>query len=268
MSVAFKGGRSLRPCPSARDVLSARLDAKPFAGLTALVTGASGDIGGAIALALGDLGAAVCVVARRAPALETLAARAIPGSPPMLVHPADLTLDHEIARLAERVHGELKRLDVLVHSAGVIAFGTHESAATGDFDLQYRANVRAPYVLTKALLPLLKPPPGQIVFISSTAALHVRAGLGQFAATQHAFRALADTLRDEVNEVGIRVLSVYPGRTATERQAKIFAGEGRVYRPELLLQPEDIAAMVTAALRLPRTAEVTDIKIRPLTKSY
>ena len=186
----------------------------------------------------------------------------------MLVHPADLTRGLEIPRLADRVDRELRRLDFLVHSAGVIAFGTHESAPTGNFDLQYRANVRAPYVLTKALLPQLKSSQGQIVFISSTAALRARAGYGQFAATQHAFRALANALREEVNEAGIRVLSVYPGRTATQRQAKIFADEGRVYRPELLLQPEDIAAMVTAALRLPRTAEVTDIKIRALTQSY
>jgi NADP-dependent 3-hydroxy acid dehydrogenase YdfG len=186
----------------------------------------------------------------------------------MLVHPADLTLDLEITRLTDRVDRELGRLDFLVHSAGVIAFGTHETAPTGNFDLQYQANVRAPYVLTKAFLPLLKSSRGQIVFIASTAALHVRAGLGQYAATQHAFRALADTLREEVNEAGIRVLSVYPGRTATQRQAKIFADEGRVYRPELLLQPEDIAPIVTAALRLPRTAEVTDIRIRPMKKSY
>jgi NADP-dependent 3-hydroxy acid dehydrogenase YdfG len=62
------------------------------------------------------------------------------------------------------------------------------------------------------------------------------------------------------------VTSVYPGRTATPRQARIHEWEGKAYRPERLLQPEDIAAMVVAALELPRTAEVTDITIRSMTK--
>jgi NADP-dependent 3-hydroxy acid dehydrogenase YdfG len=48
----------------------------------------------------------------------------------------------------------------------------------------------------------------------------------------------------------------------------MYADNGKEYRPELLLQPEDVAAVVLNALTLPRTAEVTDISIRPLSKSY
>jgi NADP-dependent 3-hydroxy acid dehydrogenase YdfG len=67
-----------------------------------------------------------------------------------------------------------------------------------------------------------------------------------------------------VNRDGIRVLSVFPGRTATPpTQERLHALEGRPYRPESLLQPEDVAAVVVHALCLPRTAEVTEIKIRP-----
>jgi NADP-dependent 3-hydroxy acid dehydrogenase YdfG len=244
------------------------LDTKPFAGLTGLITGASGEIGGAIALSLAELGATVCIVARRAAELDALAARSGPGSPPMLVHPADLTVDREINRLGERVESELGRLDFLVHSAGVIALGSNETALAEDFDRQYCANVRAPWALTKALLPLLKLSRGQAVFVGSTAGLQVRAGLGQFAATQHAFKAIADALRAEVNADGVRVLTLYLGRTATARQAHIFETEGRPYMPQLLMQPADVAEMVMATLRLPRTAEVTEIRMRPLLKSY
>lgn len=73
-------------------------------------------------------------------------------------------------------------------------------------------------------------------------------------------------LRAEVNSDGVRVLSVYPGRTAIPMQAAIIASEGRAHLPEKLLQPDDVAATVVSALMLPRTAEVTDVKIRPLTK--
>jgi NADP-dependent 3-hydroxy acid dehydrogenase YdfG len=63
------------------------------------------------------------------------------------------------------------------------------------------------------------------------------------------------------------VLSIYPGRTATPRQARIFEMEGRPYAPDRLLQPEDIATMIVAALKLPRTAEVTNLTIRPMLKA-
>jgi len=157
-------------------------------------------------------------------------------------------------------------IDILVHSAGTIHFGPVESAPVEDFDNQYRCNVRAPYLLTQSVLPLLRKRQGQIVFINSSIVTNVRAGVGQFSATQHALKAMADCLRQEVNADGVRVLSVFPGRTATPRQAAIYQMEGRTYQPELLLQPEDIAEAVVGALSLPRTAEVTDLHLRPLKK--
>jgi NADP-dependent 3-hydroxy acid dehydrogenase YdfG len=146
--------------------------------------------------------------------------------------------------------------------------GPHEGASVGDLDRQYQTNVRGPYLLTQALLQNLRARRGQIVFINSTVGLEARAAVGQYASTQHALRAIADALRAEVNPAGVRVLSVYLGRTATARQARIFRLEGRPYAPELLIQPANVAEMVVAALRLPRTAEVTEIRMRPLVKSY
>ena len=61
---------------------------------------------------------------------------------------------------------------------------------------------------------------------------------------------------------------MYPGRTATARMESLYEIEGRKYQPELLLQAEDIAQIVIASLQLPRTAEVTNLEIRPLIKSY
>ena len=86
-------------------------------------------------------------------------------------------------------------------------------------------------MLTQMLLPLLKKPRGQVVFINSSAGLTARPDVGYFSATQHAFKALADSLRCEVNADGVRVLSVYPGRTATPRIQALHAKEGRPYQP-------------------------------------
>jgi NADP-dependent 3-hydroxy acid dehydrogenase YdfG len=165
------------------------------------------------------------------------------------------------------MQGNFGRVDVLVLCGGAIFHGTTEQAMLDQFDLQYRSNVRGHYALVQALLPLLRKRRGQVVFINSSTAMRPSTrGVGQFVATQYALRAIADSLREEVNADGIRVLGVYPGRTATPRMAALFEKEGQPYRPELLLQPEDVATMVTHALCLPRTAEVTDIRMRPMMK--
>jgi NADP-dependent 3-hydroxy acid dehydrogenase YdfG len=109
---------------------------------------------------------------------------------------------------------------------------------------------------------------GQIVFINSSVGLSAkRAEIGQYAATKHALKAIADTLREELNPKGIRVLSVYLGRTATPMQKALCHEERKAYHPEMLLQPEDVASVIVHALTLARTAEVTDISIRPMQKS-
>ena len=62
------------------------------------------------------------------------------------------------------------------------------------------------------------------------------------------------------------MLSVYPGRTATRMQRQVCELEGRAYRPERLLQPEDVASAVLHALLLPRSGEITDLHVRPFRK--
>ncbi len=234
----------------------------------AVVTGASSGIGQAIALALAACGAEVCLVARRRAELEEAARLACAHGGRGYVFCADLTSDDEIAALANHIEQDFGHADVLVLCGGAIFHGALEKASLAEFDLMYRANIRGHYALIQRLLPLLRKQRGQIVFINSSAGLKSSATAGQFSATQHALRSIADSLRDEVNADGIRVLTIHPGRTATPRMEALFAAEGRPYRPELLMQPEDIAAMLIQALSLPRTAEVTDISMRPMQKSY
>jgi NADP-dependent 3-hydroxy acid dehydrogenase YdfG len=237
-------------------------------GCTAVVSGATSDVGRAISLELAAAGARPCLLGRDVGALEQLADAVRGITKEVFVHPIDLTLDTSIADFTAWVTHELGRIDVLVHSAGRFEMATHSSAAVADLDLQYQTNVRGPYLLTQGLLSVLRAHRGQIVFVNSTVGLEARAGVGQYASTQHALRAIADALRAEINADGVRVLTLYLGRTATARQARIFRLEGRAYAPDLLIRPGDAAEMILAALCLPRTAEVTEIRMRPLVKSY
>ncbi len=239
-----------------------------LANQVAVVTGAGSGIGRAIATALAADGASVCLVGRDRHKLEATANGFQAGASPPSIHAVDLTIDMQVRTLRADLHGAFGRVDVLVHSAGIIFKGRLEDHSVDHLDLQFRANVRAPYLLTQSLLPLLRVRPGQIVVIGSSVAFRAPAGVSQYAATQHSLRAIADSLREEVNPYGVRVLTLFPGRTATPRQAALYRLESKEYQPDRLLQPEDIAAMTTAALGLPRTAEVTEIHIRPLVKSY
>jgi len=236
--------------------------AVPFA----LVTGGSQGIGKAIALGLAGQGMALLLVARRQEPLDIAVREARALGVTAEGRAMDLLDDAARDRLIDEIVGRPTGLDVLVHSAGTIARADVADASLDDFDRQYEANLRAPFALTQGVLPSLKRARGQVVFVSSSAALVARANTAQYAATQAGLRALATSLRDEVNPTGIRVTTVFPGRTATPRQAMIHAWEGKEYHPDRLLQPEDVAAMVVAAIGLPRTAEVTEISIRPMAK--
>ncbi len=239
-----------------------------LSGQFAVVTGAGSGIGKAIAQALGSQGATVCLVGRTKQKLEATAATLAHGAPPAVVLPADLVSDEQMDALQEELQRRFGQVNVLVLCAGEIAHGSVESAPVETFDKLYRANVRGNFRLIQLLLPLLKKGRGHIVVINSSVGLSSRPNVGQFSATQHALKAVTDALRAEVNDHGIRVLSVHPGRVATPRMEAMYKKDGKEYKPELLLQPEDLASVVLSVVILPRTAEVTDLSIRPALKSY
>jgi NAD(P)-dependent dehydrogenase (short-subunit alcohol dehydrogenase family) len=232
-----------------------------LSGEVALVAGGSGDIGRAIAFDLLGAGAEVFMLGRST-------ARLIQPPPPENFREkchfivADLTDSDAIARVTGEI-GSRNRLDVLVLSSGTYE-RSHDPMI---FASQVAANLIGPYALLQQLLPMLIKAQGQVVFVNSSQALRATAGLGQYAATKHGMKALADSLRDEVNASGVRIMSLFLGRTASERQRAIFAAEGRPYAPERLIQPTDVAGLVVSLLQLPRTSEVTDIVMRTMQKT-
>jgi short-subunit dehydrogenase len=236
------------------------------AGRTCVVTGATSGIGERLALALAERGDLVWALGRSTERLarltssaEDLAGRVVPVE-------ADFESEDQIAAASERILARTEQIDVLAHSAGAMALGSFESIEPSTLDELYRVNLKAPFLLTRRLLAALKAARGQIVFVNSSAGLRASAENALYAATKHGLKALADGLRDEVNPDGVRVISVYPGRTATPMQRSVHDYEGRDYDSELLLQPEDVVDVVLAALDHPETGEVTDVSVRPMRK--
>jgi NADP-dependent 3-hydroxy acid dehydrogenase YdfG len=238
-----------------------------FVGQTAIITGGGTGVGAALALALATAGASVCLIGRRIETLESVAARVRGLGSEAICYSADLADNSDQLRLAQRLVRELRQVDILIQNAATYAAGPFELGSPAEFDALYQTNVRAPYVLTQALLPMLKARRGQVVFVNSSSGMVAKPMSAQYDSTKYALKAIADSLRGEVNADGVRVLTVYLGRTATDMQERIHRMQGKPYQPELLLQPEDVASVILNVLSLPPTAEVTDIHIRPMIKT-
>lgn len=226
--------------------------------LRAVVTGGSSGIGAAIVAELADAGWHVVAVGRDAARLAAVVGSAGPRAE---AHVADLEDAAQLARLVAAVGSS--PLHALVHAAGRVALGPVAETPMDEFDALWRINVRAAAELTQALLPALRAGPGDVVFLNSGAGLRANPNWGAYAASKFALRALADALRAEERGHGVRVTSVYPGRTDTAMQREVFAAEGRAYDAEGLVAPGDVARLVRAALETPRPASVPDLEVRP-----
>lgn len=220
----------------------------------ALVTGASRGIGAAVAHALSPTHR-VLLGGRDADALAKRAEES-PGAQPW---PVDLS---DFEAVASAVAG-IERLDVLVHSAGVGDLGTIENASVETWRRNYEVNVLAVVELTRLLLPALRAAGGHVVVVNSGAGRNAKAGWGPYAASKFAVRAFADSLREEEERNGLRVTTVYPGRTATEMQQAVNAQEGVEYDPSKYLRPDSVAMAVVNAITATADAHPTEVILRP-----
>jgi NADP-dependent 3-hydroxy acid dehydrogenase YdfG len=226
-----------------------------------LVTGASSGIGAAIARRLAAAGVNLVVLGRSRARLRAALRGVDGGSIEALT--VDLSKPRDVSRCVRKLRGALPGLDAIVHAAGVFQMGSLTRTSTASLSALLQVNVSSALALTTALLPKLVKRAGSVIFINSTVVQRPNASAPLYAATKHALRAVADSLRDEVNGSGVRVSSVFPGRTATPMQAAIMRAEGRRYRADELIQPDDIALVVQQLLELPRTIEITEVFTRP-----
>ncbi len=225
---------------------------------THLVTGAGAGIGAAVARALLDRGDDLVLLARSKERADDLATE-LPGARTLVADLADP------ASLAERLAGQdlPDRLDSLIQSAGVVELGSVGELGAGEWRQTLDVNLLAPAELVRICLPALRAAHGHVVLVNSGAGLHANPHWSAYAASKHGLRALADSLRAEEKDSGVRVTSVYPGRVATAMQAKVHRQEGKDYDPSDWIAPESVATAVLTALDLPRDAEMTDVMLRP-----
>lgn len=225
---------------------------------THLVTGAGAGIGAAVTRALVARGDDLVLLARSHSRAEDLRAE-FPGCHTLV---ADLAYPHGLAEALSQQRVP-DRLDSLIQSAGVVDLGPVGELSADVWRHTMDVNLLAPAELTRLCLPALRASRGHVVLVNSSAGLDAHPHWAAYAASKHGLRALASSLRGEEKEAGVRVTTVYPGRTATPMQAKVHRQEGKDYDPAHWIAPESVATAVLAALDLPPDAEMTDVTVRP-----
>lgn len=194
-----------------------------FEGTVAMVSGAGGGIGRAIARKCASRGAAVAVVDIDAERASQTAAAIIAAGGRAKAYAADTTDLSALQTVAEQIEADLGGLEAIFNNAGVFTGGRLERTRPNDFDWVFDVNVRGLYNAVIAFLPALRRAvaagkPGLIVNTGSENSLGVPT-LGPFSAytgTKHAVLGLTDALRRDLKEDGIDVALLCPGVVQTE----------------------------------------------------
>lgn len=221
-------------------------------GKRVLITGASSGIGAALALALGGRGARLVLAARGKSRLQGTAAVVAlqyPALTPPIVAPCDVSDQDGVRSLCATAVEHHGGLDVLINNAGISVYGLAEYGSAADFEQVMAVNFYGPLYATLEAIPLMRRQGGGlIVNVASVAALHGVPYLAAYSASKAALAALAQSLRAELHQGGIRLLTVYPGYTRTplfDREKKL----GGARRPRNgYAAPGDVARAIVRAI--------------------
>jgi short-subunit dehydrogenase len=222
-------------------------------GKTALLTGATGGLGRAIAHELAGRGAVLVLSSRKPQELEELAG-ALPGDGHRIVA---CDLGEEGA--AERLIGDARRIDILIANAGMPGRGRLDGFPDGYVERAIRVNLEAPVVMARALLPALRERgSGHLVFISSLAGKAPTPRGSLYAATKFGLRGFALCLRMDMREAGVGVSIVLPGFI---REAGMFANSGAKPPPGMgTSSPAEVGKAVAGAIERDRA----EVEVAPL----
>lgn len=236
----------------------------------ALVTGATGGIGRAVALRLGAMGMQVAFCGRRRALLDGLQAEFAALEQACLPIEADLRREADILRMFSEVRAAWGGVDVLINNAGLGHKAPLMSGDTAQWREMLDVNVLALCVATREAVSDMqrREVAGHVVHIGSMSGHRVPGGSGVYAASKFAVRALTEGLRQELRAAGspIRVSSVSPGFVETGF-AEVYHGDKqagrRTYDALQCLQADDIAEAVAWIVGAPPHVQVHDVLLRP-----
>ncbi|WP_232832196.1 SDR family oxidoreductase [Nocardiopsis sp. FIRDI 009] len=220
-----------------------------------VVTGATGGIGSAVVGTLAARGRPVFALGRDPERLAALAGEH-PGVVPV---PVDLREPESLAEAAAGVGAP----DALVHCAGITPVATVAASPVALWHETLTVNLVSAAELTRLLLPALRARAGHVVFVNAAPGVRGVPSWSAYTASKAGLAELADALRAEEAEHGVRVTSVHPAGTATDLLRRTRAAFGHGYDPAACIRPETVASTIADVLDLPRDAQVGEITLRP-----
>ncbi len=235
---------------------------KPLSGQIAVITGASRGIGEGIARRLSSMGATLVITARTEGPLTRTAQSIRENGGTCEAVPCDVTQLAQVEALARGVEKKFGKLNILVNNAGIGDFHRklHEMAPE-DWDRILNTNLRAPYYLLRAFVPLMiQSGGGHIVNISSLAGKNPVPNAAAYAASKWGLNGLSYSVAEELRGDNIRVSIVCPGSTHTG----FLHAEGR--QSERMLTADDVAHVVAMLVTQAPQSFVSEVLIRPTKK--
>jgi len=230
-------------------------------GQIAVVTGAGRGIGEATSKRLATMGALVLLIARDVEQLNKVKGEIENDGGRAEACPLDLLQDVQISGLAEAIRTRHSRCDILVNNAGIGIIGKplHETTPE-DWDAMLNTNLRAPYLMIRALSPLMiAAGRGHIINVSSLAGHNPLKNGAAYAASKWGLNGLTYSVAEELREHGIRVSAVAPGSVDT--------GFGRGAKDgSWKIQPDDVANIVAMLVTQSSSSFVSEVLVRPARK--
>jgi NADP-dependent 3-hydroxy acid dehydrogenase YdfG len=244
-----------------------QLQATNLRGKVAIITGASSGIGEAIAEELVQRGVHVALFARRENRLRELAQRlAGKGGEEPLIVPGDVSKPEDVQKLMNQTVQRWGKLDIVIANAG---FGYRSPIVDGDpqrWKKLLDTNVYGLLLTLKyGVEQLLENGSGHVVVTSSIAGRTVTAGGAVYSGSKFAVNAIAEALRQEVGQQGIRVTTIEPGAVETEFAAAAGYPPGTVEAIKQLdpLQAKEIAQVVIQVLEQPGNVDIAELTVTP-----
>ncbi len=233
----------------------------PLSGRIAVVTGSGRGIGRAIALELARQGADVVVTARTRAEIVSVAEEIRTMGRKSLAIEADVSVEEDVRRLAERAAADLGPPSVLINNAGIGVFANVVDMETADLQRMWEVNLRGVFLCTRAFVPsMIRRGSGDIVNIASLAGRNAFVGGAGYCATKWALIGFSRCLMLEVRKHNIRVVTICPGSVDTS----FGGGDGGAPKSSgEIPAASDIARITVDALLMPRHVMVSEIDVRP-----
>jgi NADP-dependent 3-hydroxy acid dehydrogenase YdfG len=214
------------------------------------------------------MGAHVLLVARSADQLHRVRDHIIQAGGAASVFPCDLMNASAVAELGEAVAQGHKRCDILVNDAAIGMDGKFLHEVTPDeWDLIFNTNLRGPYLMIRALAPLMiAARSGHIINISSLAGRNPLPKGAAYAASKWGLNGLTYSVAEELRQYNIRVSVVAPGSINTDFADHSGRGAASGKDPNKKLQPDDIASVVATLVTQPPQSFISEVLMRPTQK--